>query len=306
MNQVRYMPIDDIVVTNPYLRLDTGIEELKKSIRAVGLIHPLIVSSTGMLLAGGRRYAALRSLGIEQVPVVVVDLDDMMQELISIDENLMRLPLNTLEMEQALNRGREIYESIYPTAKKVDLSSEGLERKPPRSKRDASPSQDAPPPEPPADIEDGKSSYVEVTAQKTGLSEGAIRSAILRQTRSSEQVRAARVHGELGAGQANELVKLDPSEQDKLLPLVKDRPTKAIRKIVSEAQTLGVDAIVQKVAAQEPLPKEYEVLIGALEKVAKVGKQITRKKLRCPEDEQERLDTLLESAIQALEQIRDA
>ncbi len=306
MNQVRYMPIDDIVVTNPYLRLDTGIEELKKSIRAVGLIHPLIVSSTGMLLAGGRRYAALRSLGIEQVPVVVVDLDDMMQELISIDENMMRLPLNTFEMEQALNRGREIYESLYPTAKKVDLSAEGLERKPPRPKREAASIDAPPPPETSEEIEDGKSSYVEVTAQKTGLSEGSIRSAILRQTRSSEQVKAARTHGELGAGQANELVKLEAAEQDKLLPLIKDRPTKDVRKIVSEAQTLGIDAVVQKVSAQEPLPKEYEVLIGTLEKLAKVSKQVIRKKLVCPEDEQERLDSLLESAITALEQLRDA
>ncbi|MCB9641647.1 MAG: ParB N-terminal domain-containing protein [Myxococcales bacterium] len=301
MNQIRYIPIDDIVVTNPYLRLDTAIEELKKSIRAVGLIHPLIVNGEGLLLAGGRRYSALRALGIEQVPVVVVEHDHLIQELISIDENLMRLPLNSVQMEEALNRGREIYEELYPSAKKVDLSPEALERKPPRPKREAEPVEEVQEPE---EVEDGKSSYVEVTAQKTGLSEGAIRSAIIRQTRASEQVKAARLHGELGTGQANELVKLEPEEQDKLLPLIKDRPTKAIRKMVSEAQTLGVDAVVEKVAAEEPMPKEYELLIATLEKLAKVSKQIVRKKLNCPVDEHERLHGLLDGAVGVLDKVR--
>jgi ParB family chromosome partitioning protein len=317
MNQIKYVAMDDIIVTNPYLRLDTAIEELKKSIQAVGLIHPLIINGEGMLLAGGRRYAALRALGMEQIPVVVVEHESLVQELISIDENLMRLPLSGVEMEQALSRGREIYETLHPKAKKVDTSPEALERKPPRPKRERAPTPDATAsseqaasPSPTSqdndaeEIEEGRSDYVEVTAEKTGLSQGTIRSAIVRQARASEQVKAARLQGELGAGQANELVKLEPEEQDKLLPLVKDRPTKAIRKMIAEAQTLGVDAVVEKAASEEPMPKEYELLITHLEKLAKMSKAIVRKKIECPEEEKENLQILLHNAIGALEKLR--
>lgn len=277
MNQVRYIPIDSIIVTNEYLRLNTKIEELKKSIQAVGLIHPLSINSSNELIAGGRRYSALKELGFEEVPVVVVERDPLEQELISIDENLMRLPLTNVQMERALNRGREIYETLHPSAKRVPTDPSTLEKKKPRTLEvDATAAIEGTSPE--EDVVPGKSSYVEVTAKKTGLSEGAIRSAIIRDECASDMVKQARYHGELGAGQANEIVKLDKELQDKVLPMIGGMATKEVRQVIKDVQSNGLDDTIQELQNREPLPRDYDQLYSFLKRLNRVSGRIVRKK----------------------------
>ena len=113
-------------LNSDYLRVATDVSSLKKSLESVGLIHPVTINQDDELLAGARRFQAVRELGWDEIPVHVVDRDVLVQELISIDENLVRASLTTLELERSLNRGREIYESINPAASKVDLSAEEL------------------------------------------------------------------------------------------------------------------------------------------------------------------------------------
>lgn len=275
MNQVRFVPISDILIENEYLRLDTKIEELKKSIKAIGLIHPLIINQENELIAGGRRYSALKELGFEQVPVVVVDQDRREQELISIDENLMRLPLKGLLLEKALNRGREIYEALYPEAKKVELTPV-VKPKPEPSEASATPEDMM------EDKVDGKASFVEVTAQKTGLSEGTIRSAIVREVKSSPKVKEARDHGELGAAQTNEIIKLEEDEQDKILSVVKNLPTKEVKKIVKEVQENGADATIERILSEEAMPKIYADFLTAASKAYRLCGRILKQKPDCP------------------------
>jgi len=296
MNQVRYVPLEEIIVTNSYLRLNTRIEELKKSIKAIGLIHPLIINHENELIAGGRRYSALKELGIEQVPVVVAEHNRLEQELISIDENLMRLPLKNIQMEQALNRGREIYEELYPSAKKVKTTADALERKPPQPTPEPAEYED-----PDVDKVDGKASFVEVTAQKTGLSEGVIRSAIIRDERSSDMVKAARGHGELGASQTNELVKLDKEQQDQLLPHVKKMSVKDLRKVVKDAKTNGLDETIEVLLTKETIPKEYETFKSSSKKFAKLCSKIIAEELDCRGKEQE---DIIESSMRLIESLR--
>ena len=111
---MEFINITSIKATNKYLRLDTNVEKLKKSIETVGLINPLVINLKNELIAGGRRYTALKELGHTEVAVIKVDKSDLMQELISIDENLVRKDLSNLELEQSLSRGKEIYETVYP------------------------------------------------------------------------------------------------------------------------------------------------------------------------------------------------
>lgn len=292
MIQVRVLSIDDIIVTNPYLRLDTHIEELKKSIQAIGLIHPLILNQENHLIAGGRRYSALKSLGIQDVPVVIVEHGKLEQELISIDENLMRLPLKGVQMEQALNRGREIYETLYPEAKKVETTVEAL-----------APVVGRPSPKAEDEVEsdnekvDGKASYVEVTAQKTGLSEGVIRSAIIRDVLSSQNVKDARQQGELGASQTNEIVKLSKEEQDKLLPLAKEMTTKKLREVVNQAKTEGLDRTLEKVLSEEPMPREYDQLLGLAKRLNRVCARILAEDLACASRHKALLRKMLDKTL---------
>lgn len=68
------LPIDEIDVGFRY-RKDLGdLRSLADSIQEVGLLHPIVVTPDGRLIAGQRRLAACRLLGFDEVPVTIVDL----------------------------------------------------------------------------------------------------------------------------------------------------------------------------------------------------------------------------------------
>jgi ParB family chromosome partitioning protein len=68
------MNIDQIKVGFRY-RKDLGdVRALAESIEEVGLLHPVVVTPEGRLIAGQRRLAACRILEWNDVPVTVVDL----------------------------------------------------------------------------------------------------------------------------------------------------------------------------------------------------------------------------------------
>jgi len=68
------MHIDQIQVGFRY-RKDLGdLRTLAQSIADVGLLHPVVVTPEGRLIAGQRRLGACRLLGWTEVPVTVVDL----------------------------------------------------------------------------------------------------------------------------------------------------------------------------------------------------------------------------------------
>jgi len=59
-------------------RHDMGdINGLAKSISELGLLHPIVVSEDGLLIAGGRRLEAVKRLGWQDVRVTVVNIADM-------------------------------------------------------------------------------------------------------------------------------------------------------------------------------------------------------------------------------------
>jgi N6-adenosine-specific RNA methylase IME4 len=68
------MNIDHIQIGFRY-RKDLGdLRSLADSIDEVGLLHPVVVTQDGRLIAGQRRLQACRSLGWTEIPVTVVDL----------------------------------------------------------------------------------------------------------------------------------------------------------------------------------------------------------------------------------------
>jgi ParB family chromosome partitioning protein len=77
----------DIITNSEYLRLNTDVETLKKSIEKIGLINPITINNNNELLAGARRFQAITDLAWEEIPVHIVNRDRLEQELISIDEN---------------------------------------------------------------------------------------------------------------------------------------------------------------------------------------------------------------------------
>jgi ParB/RepB/Spo0J family partition protein len=69
------MKITDIRIGARH-RKDLGdIEPLARSIAEIGLLHPVVVTPDGLLIAGERRLAACKWLGWADVPVTVVNLE---------------------------------------------------------------------------------------------------------------------------------------------------------------------------------------------------------------------------------------
>ncbi len=95
MQDPNVLPIGMIRVEGRH-RSDLGdIASLAESIRSVGLLHPVVVTGDGLLVAGERRLAAVKALGWEEVPVHVVEgLDDAVSLLVAErDENTERKAL---------------------------------------------------------------------------------------------------------------------------------------------------------------------------------------------------------------------
>jgi len=92
---------------NP-LRLEgqnKGIAELAASISRIGLINPLVVAPDGgryRLIAGHRRYAACRRVGLKEVAVRITGTDQREICEVALAENLFRKDLSPIEMAVAV------------------------------------------------------------------------------------------------------------------------------------------------------------------------------------------------------------
>jgi len=85
---------------------DDAIEELAASIKAQGVVQPLVVSpdmdGTYVIVAGERRWRASRRAGLESVPVFIRQIADDRELLeLALVENLQRSDLNPLEEAEA-------------------------------------------------------------------------------------------------------------------------------------------------------------------------------------------------------------
>jgi hypothetical protein len=99
------VPIADIQIGERD-RTDLGnVAELAASIKAVGLLHPVVVTASLDLVAGGRRLAAVQSLGWTETPVTVVDLTNASDVLrAELEENTCRKSLSPMEASFARER----------------------------------------------------------------------------------------------------------------------------------------------------------------------------------------------------------
>jgi ParB family chromosome partitioning protein len=91
----------------------SGLDALAESIRAQGVLQPLLVTPAGVVVAGHRRLAAARLAGLEEVPVVVRDLDRVQQQEIMLVENLQRQDLSPIEEARAY---RQLLDAGHTTA----------------------------------------------------------------------------------------------------------------------------------------------------------------------------------------------
>ncbi len=88
----------------------TALQELSDSIKAQGLIQPILVRPiTGSkqkyeIVAGERRWRASQMAGLHEVPVVIREIDDHSAMCMALIENIQREDLNPLDEAEALYR----------------------------------------------------------------------------------------------------------------------------------------------------------------------------------------------------------
>lgn len=106
----RSFPISSIIVAPDRQRKElTGIPELAESIRSLGLIHPVVVTPEGVLVAGERRLRAHEELGLTHITVqFTTDLPREELEAIELEENVKRKALHWRDEVAAVVRLHEL------------------------------------------------------------------------------------------------------------------------------------------------------------------------------------------------------
>ena len=87
---------------------DESLKELSVSIKNQGVVQPLIVRKLEKdgdyeIVAGERRYRAAKLVGMEELPVIVRNYNNIEAMTIALVENLQREDLNSIDEAKALN-----------------------------------------------------------------------------------------------------------------------------------------------------------------------------------------------------------
>jgi ParB family chromosome partitioning protein len=86
---------------------EEALDELARSIKASGIIQPLVVRSIGnryQLIAGERRWRAAQRAGLTKVSAIVRDVPDELALEMTLVENIQREDLNAIEAARAFER----------------------------------------------------------------------------------------------------------------------------------------------------------------------------------------------------------
>ena len=104
--QTNKVPIKDLVRNKFQPRKyfsKESLDELSNSIKEQGIIQPIVVRSHKIdkdkyeIIAGERRWLASQNAGLHEVPVVILDVDDLKSLEFAIVENVQRQDLNAIE-----------------------------------------------------------------------------------------------------------------------------------------------------------------------------------------------------------------
>ena len=109
--ELQHLPLDIIQRGKYQPRRDmdpVALEELARSIRAQGLMQPIVVRPTAdnryEIIAGERRWRASQQAGLERIPALVRNIPDEAAIAMALIENIQRENLSPIEEAMALQR----------------------------------------------------------------------------------------------------------------------------------------------------------------------------------------------------------
>src|SRR5574343_21952 len=110
-DEIMYIPLDSIIISDRKRDINEGrVAVLADSIKNIGLLQPIIVTTDYHLVAGLHRTNAYKKLGYTTIPAVFKTYNSLDAELAEIDENLVRFELTDLERFIQVKRRKELYE----------------------------------------------------------------------------------------------------------------------------------------------------------------------------------------------------
>ena len=112
---LREMPVDLLTRGKYQPRIDMhedSLAELAESIRAQGIVQPIVVRPVGAangeqryeIIAGERRWRAAQIAGLDKVPALVRDIPDEAAVAVALIENIQRENLNPVEEARSLSQ----------------------------------------------------------------------------------------------------------------------------------------------------------------------------------------------------------
>lgn len=258
------LQIKDIIVPAGRRAVDQQkVEELKDSIRQIGLIYPIVVAwpenGSITLIAGAHRLEAMKQLGHKDILCSMkLDISDIDKELIEIDENLIRNELHFTERADLLLRRKQIYEELYP-----------------ETKREATLKQNLP--------KDGirlteKPSFVADTSEKTGRSETVIKEELqIAKNLEPEEKKVIR-EADLPKTDAIQLARMPQEERKPIIDLISKGEVKRVREVQPEPEDPIDIAYDEKAKEIDAMNKRVKKVMNLLDYTKHLG--ITEQHLR--------------------------
>src|SRR5436189_3723848 len=130
-NRYRRIACSDItVLRDERQRTDLVLDDLLPSIKARGVIQPIVVTEDLVLVCGERRVAASIKLGLHDIPArFASELDPVEVQIVELEENLKRKDLSWEDQTRAIVRIHSLYHKLDPewtqkqTADSIGLST---------------------------------------------------------------------------------------------------------------------------------------------------------------------------------------
>jgi ParB family chromosome partitioning protein len=113
--EIKKIPIDSIVPNRFQPRTvfdDEKIEELARTIHTHGIIQPIVVrqfDGNYEIIAGERRWRAMKKLGWEEAPAIIKNYSDRETASVALIENLQREELSPIEEAIAYGKLLELH-----------------------------------------------------------------------------------------------------------------------------------------------------------------------------------------------------
>jgi ParB family transcriptional regulator, chromosome partitioning protein len=106
------VPINDVIVKRRIRRNMGDIDVLAESLKRHGQISPIVISRKNVLIAGGRRLEAAKSLGWRTINAVILENSTELSRLeLEIEENTQR---RDFSMDELADATKKLYRMRHP------------------------------------------------------------------------------------------------------------------------------------------------------------------------------------------------